>query len=154
MSEKCAQMDKIPQNWNVKREVDLAYSEILLHEILSYKWHTGSPSLHDWFVFLRHPNKYITVTQQFHSLKWSLTSYTPSTLLYAFRLFVGSRKWFQTILHTQKPGVGHQNQVSSMARSKIMIIWHFDKPLGCSTKSQKSFFVTGRYFFWSYTKTC
>ena len=50
---------------------------------------------------------------------------SPSTLFFTFRSILGSRKWSQTIPHTQKPGVGHQNKVSPMARSKITIIWLF-----------------------------
>ena len=61
---------------------------------------------------------------QFHSLKLSLASYSPSTFFLTFRSIWGSRKWSQMIPHTQKPGVRHQNQVSRMARSKVTIIWH------------------------------
>ena len=61
---------------------------------------------------------------RFHSSKLSAASYSPSTLFLTFRSISGSRKWSQMIPHTQKPGVSHQNQVSSMARSKVIIIWH------------------------------
>ena len=62
---------------------------------------------------------------QFHSLKLSLAVYSPSTLFLTFRSIWGSWKWPQIIFHTQKPGVRHQTQVSSMTRSKVTIYADF-----------------------------
>ena len=94
-------------------------------------------------VWVGQSTKYITVvTQQFYSLKWPLTSYTPYTLLLTFKGFWASRKWFQTILHTQKPGSGNQNQVFNMTRSKITSIWHFGKPLGCIVLNRENRFLS------------
>ena len=42
---------------------------------------------------------------QFHSLKSSLASYSPSTLFLTFRWVWDFWKWFQMIAHAQKPGV-------------------------------------------------
>ena len=41
---------------------------------------------------------------QFHSLKSSLASYSPSTLFLTFRWVWDFLKWFQMIPHAQKPG--------------------------------------------------
>ena len=62
---------------------------------------------------------------QFHAFKLSLVSYSPWTLFLTFRSIWGSWKWPQIIFHTQKPGVRHQTQVSSMTRSKVTIYADF-----------------------------
>jgi len=49
---------------------------------------------------------------QFHSLKSSLASYSPSTLFSTFRWVWDFWKWFQMISHGQKHGSGSQIQVS------------------------------------------
>ena len=48
-------------------------------------------------------------------------SYSPSTLFLTFRWVWGFWKWSQMISHGPKHGVRHQNQVSSMFRSKVII---------------------------------
>ena len=59
------------------------------------------------------------VKLEIHSLKWSLTSYSPFSPFWTSRSIWGFWQWSQMIYHTQKPGVRHQNQVSSMSRSKV-----------------------------------
>ena len=50
------------------------------------------------------------------SSKWFWTSYIS---FLTFRLIWGLWKWFQMIPHAQKPGVCHQNHVSSLSRTKV-----------------------------------
>ena len=54
-----------------------------------------------------------------HSLKLALASSLSSTLFLTFRLIWSSWKWSQMIPNTKKYGDRHQNQVSSMVRSKV-----------------------------------
>ena len=56
---------------------------------------------------------------EFHFLKSSLTSYSPSTLFLTFWSIWGFWKWSQMILHNSKHGFWHQNHVSSMLRSWV-----------------------------------
>ena len=58
---------------------------------------------------------------EFHSLKCSLSSYSPSTVFVAFRSIWGVWKWSQMISYAQKHSFGHQNHVSSMLRSWVRI---------------------------------
>ena len=58
---------------------------------------------------------------QFHSLKLSLASYSPSTIFLTFRSIWGSWKWSQMIYHGPKHWVWHQKQVCSMFRTKVTI---------------------------------
>ena len=64
---------------------------------------------------------YLGARFKFHCLKASLASYTTSTLFLTFRWVWGFWKWSQMISHGPKHGVRHQNQVSSMFRSKVII---------------------------------
>ena len=50
------------------------------------------------------------------SSKWFWTSYIS---FLTFRLIWDLWKWFQMIPHAQKPGVCHQNHVSSLSRRKV-----------------------------------
>ena len=59
---------------------------------------------------------------EFHFLKYSLTSYSPSTHFLAFRLIWGFWKWSQMIPHITKHWFCHQNHVSSMLRSWVRIL--------------------------------
>ena len=54
-----------------------------------------------------------------YSAKFSLTSYSPSSLFWAFRSIWGFWKWSQMIPHTQKPGVYKKKQVSSLLRNGV-----------------------------------
>ena len=58
---------------------------------------------------------------QFHSLKFSLASYSPSILFLTSRSSWGSWKWSQMICHTNKHWVWHHTQVSSKFRTKFTI---------------------------------
>ena len=62
----------------------------------------------------------------FHSLKSFLASYSPSTLFLTFRWVWDFLKWFQMIPHAQKPGAWHQNQVSSLTRTKVRLLLSLD----------------------------
>ena len=57
---------------------------------------------------------------KFHPLKLFLASCSPSTLFLAHMTICGFWKWSQMISNPHKPGVWHQNQVSSIFRSKVM----------------------------------
>ena len=54
-------------------------------------------------------------------MKTFLTSSGPSTLFLTFRSSWGSQKWSHMIPHVKKHEVWHQNQVSSMFRTKLII---------------------------------
>ena len=56
---------------------------------------------------------------EFHTLKYFLTSYSPSTHFLALRSIWGFWNWFQMIPHDWKHWFCHQNHVSSMLRSWI-----------------------------------
>ena len=58
---------------------------------------------------------------QFHSLKSSLASYSPSTLFLTFRWVWDFWKWFQMISHGQKHGSRSQIQVSRRLRTKFTV---------------------------------
>ena len=54
-----------------------------------------------------------------YSMKWLLNSYCQYSLILTFRPIWGFWRCSELIPHTNKHGVWHQNQVSSMARSKV-----------------------------------
>ena len=56
---------------------------------------------------------------EFHSLKCSLSPYSPSTLFMAFKSIWGLWKLSQMIAYAQKHSFEHQNHVSSMLRSWV-----------------------------------
>ena len=57
---------------------------------------------------------------EFHFLKSSLTSYSPSTLFLTFWSIWGFWKWSPVIPHNPKHGFWHQNHVCSMLRSWVI----------------------------------
>ena len=59
---------------------------------------------------------------QFHSLKSSLASYSPSTLFLTFRWFWDFWKWFQMIAHAQKHGVSSMFQKQSYKVTYLAIL--------------------------------
>ena len=89
----------------------------------SQKWSQVIPQTPKHRVWYQH-QVHSMLNLLLHSRKLSLASYSPSSLFLTFRSISGSRKWFQMIPSTKKTGVRHQNEVSSMARSKVTIIWH------------------------------
>ena len=58
---------------------------------------------------------------EFHSLKSSLSSYSPSTLFLTFRWVWYFWKWFQMISHGQKHGSRSQIQVSRRLRTEVIV---------------------------------
>ena len=85
-----------------------------------------------------------------YSAKFSLTSYSPSSLFWAFRSIWGFWKWSQMIPHTQKPGVYKKKQVSSMFRSGVTP-WRAPPPpqtIDDDIRHLKDVFVLLHHVFW------
>ena len=68
---------------------------------------------------LAHSEAKLLPQLQFHFLKSSFTSYSPSAAFLTFRLIWGFWKWSPVIPHNPKHGFWHQNHVSSMLRSWV-----------------------------------
>ena len=83
-------------------------------------WKWSKMILHDQkrrTMSLAHSEAKLLPKLQFHFLKSSLTSYSPSAAFLTFRLIWGFWKWSPVIPHNPKHGVWHQNHVCSMLRS-------------------------------------
>jgi len=65
---------------------------------------------------------------QFHSLKSSLASYSPSTLFLTFMWFWDFWKWFQMIAHAQKHGVSSMFQKQSYKVTYLAITFSITIP--------------------------
>ena len=90
---------------------------------------------------------------QLHSLKLSVASYSPPTLFLTIRWISASCKWSQMIPRAQKPGVRHQNQLSSMATISLgSAEWRFWERVGKLQMGQilikmSQFFLQGTHLF-------
>ena len=86
-------------------------------------WKWSKMILHDQkrrTMSLAHSEAKLLPQLQFHFLKSSLTSYSPSAAFLTFRLIWGFWKWSPVIPHNPKHGVWHQNHVCSMLRSWVI----------------------------------
>ena len=90
-----------------------------------WKWslmipHTQNMGFDTRTMTMAHSEAKLLPQLQFHFLKSSLTSYSPSAAFLTFRLIWGFWKWSPVIPHNPKHGFWHQNHVCSMLRSWVI----------------------------------
>ena len=125
----------------------MSEAELLSKTSWSHPWPSTAPPPHSWLsggseasengpewfpitqnmgfdtrtMSLAHSEAKLLPQLQFHFLKSSFTSYSPSAAFLTFRLIWGFWKWSPVIPHNPKHGVWHQNHVCSMLRSWVRI---------------------------------